>query len=172
MIEEFWARKGLDFDTMIAQYFYKERQHALANEDDWLTTDEEFEVNYYKYAKFDEPLPEPMDMEIKEMERLPVEEVDDHPVFADEIVIARAYEAWEPGVVYLEEEMLVGEEMYRGCPQGETAWNVLQTYREDSHPPIYEKYMAGKKDTVRKDSGTASPVRIGRLPWVYGKDRC
>jgi hypothetical protein len=171
MIEEYWARKGLDFDSMIAHYFYKERQHALANEDDWLTGDEEAEVNYYKYAKFDEPLPEPMDMEIKELEGFPIEEVGDHPVFADEMVIARAYEAWKPEVVYLEEEMLVGEERYPDCPQGQIAWKFLQTYREDSTPPIYEKYMDEKRKAMRSDSGTASPVRIGQLPWVYGKTR-
>jgi hypothetical protein len=171
MIEEYWARKGLEFDIMIEHYFYKERQHALANEDDWLTGDEEAELNYHKYAKFAEPLQEPMDMEIKELERLPVEEVDDHSVFASERVIARAYEAWEPEVVYWEEEMLVGEERYPDCPEGETAWKVLQTYRKDAHPPIYEEYMAGKMEAIRWDSGTASPVRIGQLPWVYGKNR-
>jgi hypothetical protein len=42
-----------------------------------------------------------MEMEIEELERLLVEEVDDHPVFADKKVVARAYEAWEAEVVGL-----------------------------------------------------------------------
>jgi hypothetical protein len=49
---------------------------------------------------------------------------------------------------------LVGEERFPDCPQGETAWSFLQTYREGSHPPVYEEYMAQKKRLlVRKDSG-------------------
>jgi hypothetical protein len=103
-------------------------------------------------------------MEIEELGRLLVEEVDSHPVFADEKVVARVYEAWEPEVVYLETDMLVGQERYSDCPRDERARNFLWTYRENLHPPVYEEYMAKKHKAARTDSGTASPVRIGQLP--------
>jgi hypothetical protein len=133
MAEEYWARKGLDYDTMVDQYFEKEREHAEEDEEDWLTGDEEKEVNYIKYAKFDEPLEEPWDMEIAELERLPVEEGDDHPVFPNEMVVASAYGHCKPEVMIEGKELVVGEEKYPDCPRGETAWRSLQTYREDSH---------------------------------------
>lgn len=60
----------------------------------------------------------PKNLEIPELLELPIEIVDDHPLYDDRKVFARAYPSWEP-------EEGWGEEQFPECPEGDEAWEDL-----------------------------------------------
>jgi hypothetical protein len=93
MIAEYWSRRGHDLDSMLDEYFWRQNTYADRREDEWLTVAQEKEMDCYRYARFDAPVSEPWDLDIRELHALPVEFTDDHPVFLNKKAFTRAYEA-------------------------------------------------------------------------------
>lgn len=54
--------------------------------------------------------------------------VGNHPMNTDEQFLARAYESWEPKVLW-------GEERFPHCAEGEEAYFVLKNYQDDNLAP-------------------------------------
>ncbi|KAF2830573.1 hypothetical protein CC86DRAFT_402605 [Ophiobolus disseminans] len=130
MVAEYWARRDLDYRRMKEEYFYKQAKHAHKQAGEWLSIEEEEEVNLYRYFHFDEPLSEPWEFDIPEMQELPVEFTDKHPVVVGKKAFTRAYEAWEP-------EVVSGEEKFPDCPEGDAARECLENYQCEDYPPEF-----------------------------------
>jgi hypothetical protein len=156
MIAEYWMRRCHDFESMKAEYLQKQRADAQIQEakpNTWLDDDGEEDINFEKYAVafgWWPALNKPLDYEIQELQQyLPVEMVGNHLMDMDIQVFTRAYEAWEP-------EVLWGEETFPYCAEGEEAYFVLKNYRDDNLPPAalkaHFKELAGQKCVVQEQA--------------------
>ncbi|KAH9864416.1 hypothetical protein J1614_010350 [Plenodomus biglobosus] len=123
LISEYWNRRGLDFGLMKARYWNSHRKHAKFHGYHWLSLDNSDLLNWHEYMEYYEPFCTAYDLEIKEMERLPIEEVGCHPCKITYKAFARAYESWEPKQIF-------GEEVFPDCAEGHESYKSRRQIEE------------------------------------------
>jgi hypothetical protein len=174
MIAEYWMRRCHDFESMKAEYLQKQRADAQIQEakpNTWLDDDGEEDINFEKYAVafgWWPALNKPLDYEIQELQQyLPVEMVGNHLMDMDIQVFTRAYEAWEP-------EVLWGEETFPYCAEGEEAYFALKNYRDYNLPPAAlkahfeevarQKCVVQEEQAVSQQEAAVSPRKDSMSP--------
>lgn len=139
MEQEYWSRRHINVDTMITTYFKSHEEQIRDRCSNWLTFEAEEKLNWESFAVYEQPLDTPLDLEIEDMEALPVQEVDDHPIFDNMKVFARAYPSWEP-------EVMFGEEIFPDCAEGDEAYMCLKNYQGNEIAPAFVNQHEGGHD--------------------------
>ncbi|KAH7068726.1 hypothetical protein FB567DRAFT_615162 [Paraphoma chrysanthemicola] len=139
MIDEYWRRRGHTYETLVREYFRINRAYAEKQDREWLRGADAMEIEYECFVGILDPSGEWLDLEIPELENLPVALVTEHPYKEDYAVVTRVYEEWEP----LEQW---GEERFPDCVEGDEARMCLDNYRSKMEfPPAYLEFCAKRE---------------------------